>query len=274
MKRMRKWKKVIMVMAVVVMAMAMSMTSSAASAKKTGFVKKAGKVYYYKKGKKVTGVVKINNKYYGFDKKGVRYKQGWQKIKGKRYFFNKYGVAATGLKKAWSEDSQGQRYPGYYLFSDKGVQYRRPRGKYCVKYKGKTVYMDFDDSVRDGSLLITPEDVDTEKKVYVVLNPDGTLRKPGWYQATNQSTGGWCYYVLEKGIAMQDKFAKVGNRYVYFGAGGKVSRIFKSEEELRRALFSIYYGWTEEGEAKIAAIIANLLVLPEPDFELRTTCFN
>lgn len=261
MKNMRKWKKVIMVMAVIVMAMAMGVTASAASAKKTGFVRKAGKVYYYKKGKKVTGVVKINNKYYGFDKKGVRYKQGWQKIKGKHYFFNKYGVAATGMKKAWSDDGQGHRYPGYFLFSDKGVQYRRSHGQYTVKYKGKTVYLQLDNSVQDGAFYISTEyDGVYPRHVYVILDKDGTLRKPGWYKATN----GWCYYVVGNGIPFYENegYAMAGDKYVEFFDDGHIKEVFVSREAFLRTI-----QWRYPDSDKMDAVVANIKVIPAPNFE-------
>ncbi len=43
-------------------------------------------VFYYKGGKKLTGLRKLNGKYYFFDKKGVQ-RTGWQKIRGNYYFF-------------------------------------------------------------------------------------------------------------------------------------------------------------------------------------------
>ena len=43
-------------------------------------------VFYYKGGKKLTGLRKLNGKYYYFDKKGVQ-RTGWQKIRGDYYFF-------------------------------------------------------------------------------------------------------------------------------------------------------------------------------------------
>ena len=45
--------------------------SAPAWAAKKGWVKKSGKTYYYKSGKKVKGWKKISGKYYYFDKKGV-----------------------------------------------------------------------------------------------------------------------------------------------------------------------------------------------------------
>ncbi len=58
------------------------------AAAKKGFVKKSGKWYYYKNGKKVTGLKKLSGKYYYFDKKGVM-ASGKKTISGFTYYFNK-----------------------------------------------------------------------------------------------------------------------------------------------------------------------------------------
>lgn len=76
--------------------------SKTTALKKARWVTKSQKVYYYNtKGRKVTGLKKINNKYYYFDKKGVQH-IGWQKIKGNYYFFKiangKKGYMAKSVK--------------------------------------------------------------------------------------------------------------------------------------------------------------------------------
>ncbi len=75
---------------------------SAASAttgakKKNGWVTSAGKKYYYRNGKKVTGWQTIKKKRYYFNKKGVM-KTGLQKISGKYYYLNKKGALQTGFQ--------------------------------------------------------------------------------------------------------------------------------------------------------------------------------
>jgi hypothetical protein len=57
------------------------------------------------------GLVKEGN-YYRYYKDGVRLKESWKTIKGKRYYFKKNGNAATGSYKI-----NGQ----YYVFDEKGV---------------------------------------------------------------------------------------------------------------------------------------------------------
>ncbi len=62
--------------------------SAVVYAAKKGFVKKSGKWYYYKNGRKVTGLNKISGKYYFFDKKGVM-QSGKKTVSGFTYYFNK-----------------------------------------------------------------------------------------------------------------------------------------------------------------------------------------
>ncbi|MCI9489395.1 MAG: hypothetical protein HFG97_05190 [Dorea sp.] len=75
--------------------------TKAKASKKERWVTKRKQVYYYKSGKKTTGLKEINGKYYYFDKKGVQH-TGWQKIKGNYYFFRvangKKGFMAKSTK--------------------------------------------------------------------------------------------------------------------------------------------------------------------------------
>ena len=70
----------------------------------TGFVKQGNNTYYYKDGKKVTGWLKLNGKYYYFNKTtGVMY-TGWAKSsKGYRYFHPATGQMLVG----WVTNSAG-----------------------------------------------------------------------------------------------------------------------------------------------------------------------
>ena len=58
------------------------------AAKKNGFVKKSGKWYYYKKGKKVSGLNRISGHYYYFSKSGVM-QSGKKTIDGLTWYFKK-----------------------------------------------------------------------------------------------------------------------------------------------------------------------------------------
>ncbi len=91
------------------------------AAAKKGFVKTNGSWYYYKNGKKVTGLQKIGKKYYFFDKKGVM-KSGKKTVSGFTYYFNK---AKDGKAPALMSKSKKLSGKSWY-FSSKG------RGFYSV----------------------------------------------------------------------------------------------------------------------------------------------
>lgn len=91
--------------------------TTATAAKKTGWVTKAGKKYYYVKGKKVVNSLKtISSKIYYFGSDGAA-KTGWQTINKKKYYFGSDKAAKIG----WY--SIGSRS---YYFDSKGV-YRKSK---------------------------------------------------------------------------------------------------------------------------------------------------
>jgi len=63
--------------------------------KKSGWVKKNGRKYYYKRGKKVTGLKKISGNYYYFSKRGVLRKKNIT-VNGMKYLINKKNGKITG----------------------------------------------------------------------------------------------------------------------------------------------------------------------------------
>lgn len=90
-----KWKRAGLLSIFVLCALLLLSSPVMAASKKyqNKWYVKNGNVYYYdSKGKKVTGVKKIKNKYYYFDSKGIQ-RTGWQLIKGNYYFYN----IGTGL---------------------------------------------------------------------------------------------------------------------------------------------------------------------------------
>lgn len=54
--------------------------------KKENWIIEKQSIFYYRNGKKLTGLKQLDGKYYYFDKTGVQ-RTGWQKIKGEYYFF-------------------------------------------------------------------------------------------------------------------------------------------------------------------------------------------
>ena len=63
-----------------------SAADTAGGTKKESWRTQMQEVFYYSGGDKLTGLRRINGKYYYFDKKGVQ-RTGWQKIRNDYYFF-------------------------------------------------------------------------------------------------------------------------------------------------------------------------------------------
>lgn len=171
---------------------------------KNGFITQNGKTYYYKNNKKLTGLKKINKKYYYFNKKGVM-QTGFQTIKNKTYYFNKKGVMQTGLKKINSQkyyfNKKGVMQTGFqtiskkkYYFNNKGVMVKglkKINKKYYyfnnsgvmqtgfLELNGITYYFD----AKTGAKFIPKQD-GTVKKIdttYAVFNKDGSVQKEASY---------------------------------------------------------------------------------------------
>ena len=143
-----------------------------------GLVRKNGKTFYYKNGKKITdrfktvdgykyyfgksgkaytGKRKVNENYYYFSKTG-KMKKGWITInKNKYYFSKKSGKMFTG-----------KRNISHYLcyFSEKGVLYRK------IDKKKKMVALTYDDgpSANTPKILDTLEKYDAVATFFVVGN--------------------------------------------------------------------------------------------------------
>lgn len=89
----------------------------------------SGTEYYKKKW------VKIDGKYYYFNKKGYR-QTGWLTYKGKKYYLNKSGVRVTGMKTINKKK---------YYFSKKGVMVTG-----WIKYKGNYYYANDNGVIQTG----------------------------------------------------------------------------------------------------------------------------
>lgn len=89
----------------------------------------SGTKYYKKKW------VKINGKYYYFNKKGYR-QTGWLTYKGKKYYMNKSGVRVTGMKTIKKKK---------YYFSKKGVMVTG-----WIKYRNNYYYANNNGVIQTG----------------------------------------------------------------------------------------------------------------------------
>ena len=186
----RAYRSSLLAALVLILGFVMINTGIKADAAKAGFVKKAGRTYYYDaKGRKATGLKKIKGKWYYFSKKGVRYQKGWQTIKGKKYYFSKKnGAAYTGLKKISGK---------LYLFAKDGKRY----GSGLITYSGKTYY------VKGGNVQTGWRNLKGNR--YCFSDQDGAALT-GW-----QTIGGKEYYFDGRGGMQKGKW--IGDKYV----GGK-----------------------------------------------------
>ena len=180
----------------------------------TGWVEKNGNTYYYdQNGKKVTGLKKIDGKYFYFSSKGVM-QTGWfvnkektyyldpkeglfvgtKRIDGKIYYFDEKGVMQTGWVtkngKTYYFDKDGVRVSGKkvidgktYYFSIKGVM----QTGWFTK-NGKTYYFNEDGSMQIGWKKI-------EGKWYR-FNKYGVMLT-GW-----TTSNGYDYYLDETGAML------------------------------------------------------------------------
>ena len=124
----------------------------------TGFVKKKGKTYYYKNGKKQKGLKTIDGSKYYFSKvTGVMQKKVFKTVKGKKYYFGANGKAVRGLKtikkKLYYFNTSCVMQKGWktvngvkYYFASNGKAYRN-----TTKKVGK-IYARFDEN---GAYQIT-----------------------------------------------------------------------------------------------------------------------
>lgn len=194
-------------------------------------MKKIGDYWYYfdKKGIMQTGVQEINKKLYYFNEKGVRQK-GWIITKDKKYYADKNGVLAVSK---WVNN--------YYFQEDGSMAVNQwidgkwvgPDGRYTgvknnvgwIKDGGKTYYYDSNSKKVTGWLNIGG-------KTYYMDPSTGALRK-GWIKVGSKT-----YYAGPKqGVILKKQwlsgkylksdgsvatgFTKIGKNTYYFSSSGK-----------------------------------------------------
>ena len=115
--------------------------------KKTGWVNKSGKRYYFNNYSAVKGWKKISNKWYWFDSKGVM-ATGWRMISNKWYYFNSSGVMVKGWQKIKGKwyyfASSGKMLTSWQKISGKWY-YLRPSGAMATGWctiGGKVYYFE------------------------------------------------------------------------------------------------------------------------------------
>ena len=185
-----------------------------------GWKKVDGATFYYIDGKKQTGWVRTNGKWYYFGKTGVM-KIGWLYVDGYYYYLDDYGVMQTGWKKENSEwyymDASGIMQTGWkkiksvwYYFNSSGVM--QTGWKYI---NGYYYYLDSTGSMQTGWRK--------EDSVWYYLNSSGAMQT-GWGKIKS------VWYYFNSSGAMQTGWIRVADEWYYIKDSG-----------------AMYTGWLIEG---------------------------
>ncbi len=159
-----------------------AVTVEAAQAKaRNGWVRKSGKWYYYRSGKKKKGWVKVSKKWYYLHKSTGVMQTGWKRIDGKWYFLDpKSGAMKTGwlmvdgswyflntksgvMQTGWLQ--RGSKW--YYMDKTSGVM-----STGWMQDAGKTYYMD-----ADGVMLTKLQTIDGKQYYF---RSSGYMYTGGW----------------------------------------------------------------------------------------------
>ncbi len=139
---------------------------------KKGFHTIDGETYYVdKKGYVLSGVIKVNGKYYGMDPETAKQLRGYQNLDGKYYYFDENTGAAVTKKIIEIEGKS-------YYFNGKGV-----RTSGWVKYKGKKYYF-----AKNGVMVKGWKKI--KSKYYYFSKTNGKMQTNKWIDN---------YYVNSKG---------------------------------------------------------------------------
>ena len=178
----------------------------------TGWKNESGNTYYYKNGKTIKKLQKINGKFYYFDNTGALQK-GWIKDKKTMYADINTGVLSTGWKKinnkwylfryadasmitGWAKSAN----KWYYLNSN-GVMKTG-----WLKYKGKWYYLN-----PSGDMAVGWKKVSGK---WYYLNPSGDMTI-GWKKVS----GKW-YYFEYSGAMLANTTRRIGSKNYNFNSSG------------------------------------------------------
>ncbi len=190
---------------------------------KNGFItSKNGDVYYYKKGKKLSGWQVIDGKTYYFDKsQKKKMVTGWQTILFKKYYFKSNGQMVTGKRKIG-------KYT--YYFHKKGYM---QTGFQTIK--GNLYYFNSKGRMLTGFRTI--------KKKQYYFHDTGIMQK-GFLTLSGKK-----YYFNSKGI-MQTGFTKVGSKTYYFDDEGIMKKGL-------RKISKKYYYFNDKGVMQVGFCTIN-----------------
>lgn len=222
------------------------------------FTKKNGRKFYYINGKKVTGLKKINGKYYYFHRQGSML-TGWKKLEKGKSYFNKKGVRVTGVRKIDGKyyyfSKHGLMRTGtvrdgkvtYYLDDKgrmearkKGTQYYRPNGKAMTQVKAR----DYDILLKAREILarITTPKMSKSQKLKTCF--DWVIRHPYVTRRGFTSQEGWPaiyaddIFSLGGGNCMSDASA-----FAYLARAIGYKEVYVCAD----ALFNSAHAWAEIG---------------------------
>lgn len=181
---------------------------------KVGWVEEDGKYFFYDKyGNPQTGIVLVEGKYYYIDEEkglltgwikneyesddgisvvwyyadenGILATNGWKKINGKWYYFERYGVMETGL----------------------------------IEVNGKYYYLDNTGAMRTGWIYEKYEDEYVSYSHWYYANSDGSLRQSQWL-----FDGKDWYYFDDNGVMLSGDSYYVNGNFYYFDSSGRLGK--------------------------------------------------
>ena len=195
-----------------------------------GWIIDQGHKYYYENGKKVTGWLQLNNKWYYLNAEGIM-QTGWLQLNNKWYYLNAEGIMQTGWlqldNKKYYLNAEGIMQTGWlqlnnkwYYFYESGSMAKgwveRPDGWYYtnnegimqtgwINISGKTYYLTSTGKMHSGWLQQGSE--------WYFFYESGSMVK-GWVERPD----GW-YYTNNEGI-MQTGWQTINGKKYYFYSSG------------------------------------------------------
>ena len=191
---------------------------SGSSSSEAGFVTENGNTYYYKDGKKVTGLQYIDSKAYYFGSDGIMQKSKWVQADGNWYYLNDYGA---GVVSCWRIKDDHYVYLGsdgkmktscwvkdydnwYYVKAD-GSRYESSWAKiggvwYWFGGSGKMAANQWL-KLADGK--------------WYYFYSSGAMASGQWVKS-----GGKWYYCLGSGEMAANRWVKSGAYWYYLGSSG------------------------------------------------------
>ncbi len=166
---------------------------------KNGLIKEGENTYFYKDGKKQSGMQIINDKKYFFDEAGVMEKSGWFFDGSNMYYLNDNGAAVVNCWRLWDGNY-------FYLGSD-----GKMKSDGWLKDYGNWYYLNY-----EGRL--TSQWAKLNGKWYW-FGGSGKMMSNGWLKLKD---GKW-YYFDASGAMVSNRWVKSGNKWYYLTDSGAMA---------------------------------------------------